>query len=73
MLGAGLKKQSTMTGLGACLFVAGVVLLFIVLYHVIVLYHEAARTGPLPWIAGALLIGTIGCWAASAAAETPRA
>jgi len=67
MLGAGLKKQSTMTGLGACLFVAGVVLLFIVLYH------EAARTGPLPWIAGALLIGTIGCWAASAAAETPRA
>ena len=67
MLGAGLKKQSTMTGLGACLFVAGVVLLFIVLYH------EAARTGPLLWIAGALLIGTVLCWVASAEAETPRA
>jgi len=67
MLGAGLKKQSTMTGLGACLFLAGVLLLFFVLYH------EAARAGPLPWITGALLIGTVLCWVASAEAETPRA
>jgi hypothetical protein len=66
-LGAHLKRQSTMTGLGACLFLAGVVLLFIVLYH------ETARTGPLPFITGAVLIGTIVCWVASAEAETPKA
>jgi hypothetical protein len=59
---AGLKRQSTLTSLGACLFTAGVALVFIVLYH------ETARTGPLPWIAGALLIGTVVCWAASAGA-----
>ena len=66
-LGARLKRQSTMTGLGACLFLAGVVLVFIVLYH------ETARTGALPWIAGALLIGTVVCWAASAWSETTKA
>jgi hypothetical protein len=66
-LGARLKRQSTMTGLGACLFLAGVVLLFIVLYH------ETARTGPLPWIVGALFVGSVTCWAASAEAETPKA
>ena len=66
-LGAHLKRQSTMTGLGACLFLVGVVLLFIVLYH------EAARAGPLPWITGALFIGTVVCWAASARTETSKA
>jgi hypothetical protein len=66
-LGARLKQQSTMTGLGACLFLAGVVLLFIVLYH------ETARTGPLPWITGALFVGTVACWAASAWAEKATA
>jgi len=66
-LGAHLKRQSSMTGLGACLFLAGVMLLFVVLYH------EASRTGPLPWIVGALLIGSVVCWAASARAETSKA
>jgi hypothetical protein len=66
-LKARLKRQSTMTGLGACLFIGGVVVLFVALYH------ETARAGPLPWIAGALLLGTIACWAASARAERGEA
>jgi hypothetical protein len=66
-LGARLKRQSTMTGLGACLFLAGVMLLFIVLYH------ETSRAGPLPWIVGALLIGSVACWAASARAQALNA
>jgi len=57
-----LKKQSTLTGLSACLFVAGIIVFFIALYH------DASRGGPLLWIAGLLLIGTIGCWIASARA-----
>lgn len=57
-----LKKQSTLTGLSACLFVAGVVVFFISLYH------DATRGGPLLWIAALLLIGTIACWIASARA-----
>ena len=55
-----LKKQSTWTALGACLFIGGVVLLFILLYY------DTARVRPLPWIAGAFFIGTIICWIASA-------
>jgi hypothetical protein len=62
-----LRRQSTMTGLGACLFLGGLLLVFVVLYH------EAARAGPLPWIAGALLIAAVACWVASARAETPNA
>ena len=58
-----LKNQATMTGLGACLFLAGVVVLFIALYH------ETSRAGPLPWIAGALLVGALVCWIMSARAE----
>ena len=57
-----LKHQSMLTGLAACLFLAGVVLLFIVLFH------EAMRGGVLPWITGALLIAAGACWAASARA-----
>jgi hypothetical protein len=57
-----LKRQSTLTGVGACLFIAGIVLLFVALYH------ETARAGPLPWIAGALLVATVVCWIASARA-----
>jgi RsiW-degrading membrane proteinase PrsW (M82 family) len=61
-LPARLKRQSTLTALGACLFIGGVALLFFTIYH------DASRAGPLPWLAGALLIGTVACWAASARA-----
>ena len=56
------KNQSMLTGLAACLFLVGVVLLFVVLFH------EAMRAGPLPWITGAVLIAGGACWAASARA-----
>ena len=57
-----LPKQSTLTGLAACLCAGGVVLLFVALY-----YH-ADRGGPLLWVAGLLLVATIACWIASARA-----
>ena len=46
------------TGLGNFIFASG-----------LVLYHEPMRRGPLLWIVGVLLIGTIPCWIAAAAAE----
>ena len=61
-IGTHLKRQSILTGLAACLFTAAVVLLFLVLYH------DATRGGPLLWLAGLLLIGTVTCWIASARA-----
>jgi len=61
-MASSLPKQSTLTGLAACLFTAGVVVLFLVLYH------DAKRGGPLLWVAGLLLIATIACWIASARA-----
>ncbi len=51
------------TGLGNFIFATGLVLLFDVLYH------EPVRRGPLLWIVGVLLIGTIACWIAAAAGE----
>jgi hypothetical protein len=57
-----LPKQSTLTGIAACLFAASVVVLFLVLYH------DAIRAGPLLWLAALLLIATIACWIASARA-----
>jgi hypothetical protein len=57
-----LPKQSQLTGLAACLFTGGVVLLFFVLYH------DAIRSGPLMWLAVVLLIGSLACWVASARA-----
>jgi hypothetical protein len=59
---AGLKQQSRLTGLAACLFAAGFVL------ALVVLYHENWRGGPLLWIAALLLLATLGCWVASARA-----
>lgn len=53
-------KQSTLTALAACLFAAGLVLLFFVLYH------DAMRAGALMWLAGAMLVAAIACWVASA-------
>jgi hypothetical protein len=64
-LQARLKQQSTLTGLSACLFVGGLVFFFVALYH------DAARSGPLLWIAGLLLIATIACWIAAARARNP--
>ena len=57
-------KQSTLTALAACLFSAGVVLLFVVLYH------DAMRAGALMWITVALLVAAVVCWVASARAGT---
>jgi hypothetical protein len=57
-----LPRQSTLTGLAACLFTSGVVLLFIALFL------AADRGGPLLWVAGLLLIATVACWIASARA-----
>ena len=53
-------KQSTLTALAACLFTAGLVLLFVVLYH------DAMRAGALMWTAVVLLIAAVVCWIASA-------
>jgi hypothetical protein len=61
-MASSLPKQSTLTGIAACLFAAGVVVLFLVLYH------DAIRGGPLLWLAALLLIATIVCWIASARA-----
>jgi hypothetical protein len=56
------KNQAMLTGLAACLFLVGVVLLFVVLFH------EAMRGGALPWITAVVLIAAGACWAASARA-----
>jgi hypothetical protein len=56
-------KSSTLTALAACLFTAGVVLLFVVLFR------ETMRAGPAPIIAGVLLIGTVASWIAAARAR----
>jgi hypothetical protein len=64
-LPARLKRQSTLTGLAACLFVGAVVFLFVALYH------DASRGGALLWIAGLLLIATLACWIAAARARDP--
>lgn len=53
-------RQSTLTGLSACLFVGFVVVLFMELYR------NTTRTGPLLWIAGVLLIATVAAWIAAA-------
>jgi hypothetical protein len=55
-------KQSTLTALAACLFTAGVVLLFVVLFH------DGMRAGALMWITIALLVAAVGSWVASARA-----
>jgi hypothetical protein len=57
-----LKQQSTLTGLSAVLFGAGVVLLFLALFH------DADRNGPLLWSALLLLIATVVSWLIAASA-----
>ena len=53
-------KQSTLTGVAALLFAAGLVLMFAALYR------NAAHGGPLLWIGLALLVATVICWFAAA-------
>jgi hypothetical protein len=55
-------KQSTLTALAACLFAAGIVLLFVVLYQ------GAGPGGVFLWIAVALLVAAVVGWVASARA-----
>jgi hypothetical protein len=55
-------KQSTLTALAACLFTAGLVLLFVALYH------GAGRGSAFLWVALALLIAAVAGWIASARA-----
>lgn len=49
-------NSSTLTGLAAVLFGAGIIALFAALYR------DAAHGGPLMWIGLALLAATIVCW-----------
>lgn len=49
-------NSSTLTGLAAVLFAAGLVALFAGLYR------DAAHASPLMWIGLALLAATIVCW-----------
>jgi multisubunit Na+/H+ antiporter MnhB subunit len=60
-----LTRRSTYTALGACCFTAGVVLMFVVLYH------EPMRRGPGLIITAVLLIGALACWIASARMRNP--
>jgi hypothetical protein len=59
-----MAKQSTLTGIGAVLFAAGLVLLFAALFR------DAAHGGPLLWTGLVVLAATFGCWFAAAKAET---
>ena len=54
-----LARSSTFTALAACFFTAGVILMFVVMFH------EPMRAGAAPIITGVLFIGPIASWAAS--------
>ena len=56
-------NSSTLTGLAACLFAAGILSLLVALFR------DASHGGPLLWIGLALLVATIACWFAAASAE----
>ncbi len=58
-LNSSLRQQSTRTGLGAGLFLAGVVVLFIALFH------DGSGARQLLWIAAALIVGAVVSWIAS--------
>ena len=59
-------NSSTLTGLAAVLFCAGIALL------VAQMFRDAAHGGPLLWIGLALLVATIVCWFAAAQQEGAR-
>ena len=59
-----MPRRSTLTGIGAVLFVTGIVLLFTALFR------DASHGGPLLWAALVVLAGTVACWFAAARAET---
>ena len=56
-------NSSTLTGLAAVLFGAGIIALFAALYR------DAAHGGPLLWIGLALLVATVVCWFMAARGE----
>jgi hypothetical protein len=56
-------KQSTLTGLAAVLFAAGLILVFVALDR------SADTGGPLLWAGLAALAATVVCWFLSARAE----
>ena len=56
-------NSSTLTGLAAVLFGAGIIALFAALYR------DAAHGGPLLWIGLALLAVTVVCWFMAARGE----
>ena len=58
--------SSTLTGIAAVLFCAGLVALFTQLFR------DSAHGGPLLWIGLGLLAATIACWLAAAQAEGAR-
>jgi len=58
-LKSSLGRQSTRTGLGACLFLAGVVALFTGVYH------DGSGARQLLWIAAVLLVAALLSWVAS--------
>jgi hypothetical protein len=57
-------NSSTLTGLAAVLFGAGIIAL------IAALYRDAAHGGPLLWIGLALLAATIVCWFMAARGQT---
>ena len=59
-----MAKQSTLTGLGAVLFIGGIVLLFAALFR------DSAHGGPVLWAALVVLAATLGCWSAAASETT---
>lgn len=58
-----MAKQSTLTGLAAVLFVAGIGLVLTAIFR-----NADHGGGPLVWAGLALLAATIGCWFAAARA-----
>ena len=58
-----MASRSALTGAGAVLFIAGVVLLFTALFR------DATHGGLILRAALAVLAATIGCWSAAAASE----
>ncbi|HXW25104.1 MAG TPA: hypothetical protein VEK73_10175 [Xanthobacteraceae bacterium] len=61
-----LARRSTFTALGNSFFAAGVILLFVLLFH------EAMRAGPMPIIVGVLLLCAVASWIAAARVPTPE-
>lgn len=57
-------NSSTLTGLAACLFAAGLVAMFAALFR------DASHGGLLLWLGLGLLLATVVCWFAAARTES---